>query len=59
MALGNHALFLPALPTQKSSRPNVILFVTNHKEQDGLVLRRSEEVDWRKWMHEHASADED
>jgi RES domain-containing protein len=41
-------------PSARWTCSNVILFVTNHDEEDSLVVRESVEVDWRKWMLDHA-----
>jgi hypothetical protein len=41
-------------PSARWECDNVMLFMTNHEAQDdSLILRRSEEVDWQKWGRVH------
>jgi len=42
-------------PSARWNCDNVILFPSNHDDDDRLELRRSEQVDWRAWLAEHES----
>jgi len=43
-------------PSARWACDNVILFPANHDEQDTLVLRHTEQVDWRGWMAQRQNA---
>jgi hypothetical protein len=41
-------------PSARWNCDNIMLFVTNHDgREDGLVMRRTAEVDWRNWAKEN------